>query len=53
MRYTVKYYNGIQIINDLVTNNLSQAIEREMQLRDQWGKDCVWTADRITELMVG
>ena len=22
-------------------------------LRDQWGKDCVWTADRITELMVG
>ena len=53
MRYLVKYYNGIQIINDLVTNNLSQAIERERQLRDQWGKDCVWTADRITELMVG
>ena len=53
MRYTVKFYNGIQIINDLSTNDLSVAIKREVELRKVYGNDKVWMADILLEMMVG
>ena len=53
MRYTVRFYNGIQIINELNTNNLSDAIDCESKLVEKYGKDNVWITDLITEIMVG
>jgi hypothetical protein len=53
MRYTVRFYNGIQIINDLSTNDLSVAIKREVELRKVYGNDKVWMADILLEMMVG
>jgi len=53
MRYTVKFYNGIQIINDLSTNDLSVAIKREVELCKVYGNDKVWMADILLEMMVG
>lgn len=51
MRYTVRFYNGIQIINDLSTNDLSLAIKREFELRKVYDK--VWMSDILLEMMVG
>jgi hypothetical protein len=54
MRYTVRYYNGVNIINDISTNLYNEALHREIQLREQWGKEGkVWIADKVMELMVG
>ena len=53
MRYTVRFYDGIQIINDLSTNDLSVAIKREVELRKVYGNDKVWMADILLEMMVG
>ena len=53
MSYTVRFYNGIQIINDLSTNDLSLAIKREVELRKVYGNDKVWMADILLEMMVG
>ena len=53
MRYTVRFYNGIQIINDLSTNDLSVAIKREVELCKVYGNDKVWMADILLEMMVG
>ena len=53
MRYTVRFYNGIQIINELNTNKISEAIDCESKLVEKYGKDNVWIADLITEIMVG
>ena len=53
MRYIVRFYDGIQIINDLSTNDLSVAIKREVELRKVYGNDKVWMADILLEMMVG
>ena len=53
MRYLVKFYNGTQIINDLQTNELSAAIVRESKLAEKYGRDNVWIADSVTEILVG
>lgn len=53
MRYTVRYYNGTTIINDLVTDSYTEAVRREHILRKGWGGDRVWIADRIQEMIVG
>ena len=53
MRYTVRFYNGVDIINELTTDNLSAAIARESELIEQYGKDNVWIADAIQEILVG
>jgi hypothetical protein len=52
MRYTVKFYNGIQIINKLNTNNLSDAIDCGSELVEKYGKDNVWIADVVTEIIL-
>ena len=53
MRYLVRYWNGQEIINDLRTDDLSKAIAREIELRKELGKDNVWMADAVQEIMVG
>jgi hypothetical protein len=53
MRYLVKFYNGIQIINDLQTYELSAAIARESKLAKKYGRENVWIADLVTEILVG
>lgn len=51
--YLVRYWNGEEIINDLRTNDISKAIAREIELRKEHGKDNVWMADLMLEIMVG
>jgi hypothetical protein len=53
MRYLVKFYNGTKIINYFKTNKFSDAIACEGKLVEIYGKDNVWIADSITEIMVG
>ena len=53
MRYLVRYYNGTEIINDLITNNLPKAIEKQRELWEHYGVRNVWLVDNIKELMVG
>jgi len=53
MRYTVRFYDGVNIINELNTGNLSAAIARESKLIEQYGKDNVWIADVVMEMMCG
>lgn len=51
--YTVKYWNGIDIINDLVTNDEVEAMERESELKVKYGLDAAWIANTLTEILVG
>lgn len=53
MRYTVRYYNGVDIINDLSTNDESVAVQREIELKKQNPNFNVWICDILLELMVG
>ena len=52
MRYTVRFYNGVDIINGFSTGNFSAAIAKEAELIEQYGKDNVWIADAIQEILV-
>jgi hypothetical protein len=51
MRYTVRYWDGKNIINDLCTNDHDKVIERERELKKIYEE--VWTADAIIEMLVG
>lgn len=51
MRYIVKYWDGKNIINDLFTNDFSEVIKRERELKKQY--DDVWYADILLEILVG
>jgi hypothetical protein len=51
MRYTVKYWDGKNIINDLSTNDFSEVIKRQHELKKQY--DDVWYADILLEILVG
>lgn len=53
MRYTVKYWDGKNIINDLQTNELAEAVKRELKLRKIYGRGNAWYADAVLELLVG
>lgn len=53
MRYLVRYWNGNEIINDLITDNLIKAIEKQRELWEHYGVHNVWMADNIEELIVG
>jgi len=53
MRYTVRFYNGVDIINGFSTGNFSAAIAKEAELIEQYGKDNVWIDDAIQEILVG
>jgi hypothetical protein len=53
MRYTVRYYNGKDIINDSHTNCHDTAYNRERELREIYGRENVWIADAIMEILVG
>lgn len=53
MRYLVKYYNGVEIINDLRTNSLDEALTRERELRLVYGRENAWFADSVMEILVG
>ena len=53
MRYLVRYWNGNEIINDLLTNNLPKAIEKQRELWEHYGVHNVWLVDNIQELLVG
>lgn len=53
MRYTVRFYNGVDIINGFNTGNLSAAIAKWADLAQQYGKDNVWIADAVQEILVG
>jgi hypothetical protein len=51
MRYLVRYFNGVDIINDLQTNDFDKVIERERELKKKYSD--VWHADIIMEILVG
>ena len=51
MRYIVKYWDGENIIKDLSTNNFSEVIKRQHELKKQY--DDVWYADSVMEILVG
>ncbi len=51
MRYTVKFYDGQHIINDISTNDMSEAMEVERLLQEKYKE--VWIADSVTEILVG
>ncbi len=53
MRYTVRYYNGKDIVNDLSTNEYHIAIKRELEIKKQNPQFDVWVCDLVMELMVG
>lgn len=55
MRYTVKYINAVnEIINYLHTDNFSEAVNTEFELRDKgYDHQSVWIADSVVEILVG
>jgi hypothetical protein len=53
MRYLVRYYDGTNIINDLSTDSHSRAVDREFELRKTYGRENVWIADAVMEILVG
>jgi hypothetical protein len=53
MRYVVKVVDGFEIINEWATNDLSEAIAKEAELRKLHGTTNVWIADAVQEILVG
>ena len=55
MRYTVKYINAAnEVINYLHTDNFSEAVNTEFELRDKgYDHQSVWIADSVVEMLVG
>ena len=53
MRYTVRYWDGKNIINDLFTNDYNAVVDRVIVLRKKYPSDDVWYADAIIEMLVG
>jgi hypothetical protein len=53
MRYLIRYWNGNEIINDLITDNLPKAIEKQSELWEHYGVRNVWMVDSLTEKEVG
>ena len=53
MRYTVRFYDGVDIINELNTNSLSAANICYFNLVDEYGSENVWVVDAIQEILAG
>tara|TARA_R100000900_G_scaffold18062_1_gene15216 strand:+ start:275 stop:442 length:168 start_codon:yes stop_codon:yes gene_type:complete len=55
MRYTVRYINAAnEIINYLHTDDYSEAVKTESELRDKgYDRQSVWIADAVNEILVG
>jgi hypothetical protein len=53
MRYVVKFWDGKNIIDDMRSNDFDKILKRERELGAIYGKDNVWFADVIVEIMVG
>jgi hypothetical protein len=53
MRYTVKLLKWGEIRNVIHTDKLEKALEIESYLIKCYGKDNVWVADSIQEILVG
>lgn len=54
MRYTVKLHIGSGNIENVIsTDCLAEAIKLEHDLQQIWGRDNVWIADSLMELLVG
>ena len=53
MRYTVRFWDGVAVFNELHTNSLSEANVCYFNLVDQFGSENVWIADAIEEILVG
>tara|TARA_A100001035_G_C27396303_1_gene326561 strand:+ start:315 stop:485 length:171 start_codon:yes stop_codon:yes gene_type:complete len=52
-RYTVKLYKDGEIIDYLNTNDEVLAHQTEFKLRKTFGRDNVWIADAVIEILVG
>jgi hypothetical protein len=53
MRYLVRYFDGVDIINDLRTDDFSKVLIREKELKKLYKEEDVWYADMILEFLVG
>lgn len=53
MRYTVRLAIEKNITNVYLTNDISDAIQKEIELKEIHGKENVWIADSILEILVG
>lgn len=53
MRYLVRYFNGVDIINDISTNDYDIANKRAFDLKNNNPTYRVWIADAIMEILVG
>lgn len=47
----VRYFNGVNIINDLQTDDFDKVLIREKELKKIY--EDVWYADAILEILVG
>jgi len=54
MRFTVRVHIGEGVIRNVFhTNDQHITIEKELELRKEYGDDNVWIADSLLELLVG
>jgi hypothetical protein len=53
MRYLVRYFDGVDIINDLRTDDFSKVLIREKELKKLYKEEDVWYADMVLEWLVG
>ena len=53
MKYVVKFYDSKNIVNNLWSNDFDKILKRERELVAIYGKDNVWFADAVVEIMVG
>ena len=53
MRYLVRYFDGVDIINDMSTNDESLAYSRLLEIKKQNPSYRVWIADAIMEILAG
>jgi hypothetical protein len=53
MRYLVRYFDGVDVINDLRTDDFSKVLIREKELKKLYKEEDVWYADMVLEWLVG
>ena len=53
MRYILKFSNGQEIITDLETDQLSEVLKRERELRAVYGEGNVWYEDTFFQITIG
>jgi hypothetical protein len=53
MIYTIRLVQGDNIINIHHTNNIDEAVQKEKELRLEYGNESVWICDNIMEILAG